>query len=95
MISGVWPTLQQNGPHFVNTFMFEMFAIMCLTSWPDDTMTSVVNCTTYYEDPPKIYRTVDECNLASYIKLEETISGFYEMRVDFKSIQVGCNKING
>ncbi len=66
-----------------------------MAAWPDDIMTSVTDCTTYYEDPPKIYSTLEECNRASYPKLEETVKGFYEMRVDFESIEVGCSKIDG
>ena len=75
--------------------MYEMFAIMCMLSWPDDTMQSRLDCTTYYEDPPKLYNTNKECDDAAYSKLQQTVDGFYEMRVDFESIQVGCDKIDG
>ena len=73
--------------------MFEMFAIMCMLSYPDETMNSQLDCTTFYEDPPKIYKTIDECNLRAYEKTADTLQQFHDLGIDFKSIQVGCNKI--
>ena len=74
----------------VNTFMFKMFAIMCILVWPDDVMTSELQCTTHYEDPPRQFVTIDQCNEAAYDKLEMTIDTFEQIKVDFESIQVGC-----
>jgi hypothetical protein len=73
--------------------MFKMFAIMCILVWPDNVMTSELKCTTHYEDPPRTFATIDECNTAGYDKLETTVNGFEQLGVDFESIQVGCEKI--
>ncbi len=75
---------------FVNTFMFKMFAVMCFMVWPDHVMTSSVECTTHYEDPPRVFATLSECNKAAYDKLEFTINIFNDNKTDFESIQVGC-----
>ncbi len=74
----------------VNTFMFKMFAVMCFLVWPDDVMTSASKCTTHYEDPPRVFATLSECNQAAYDKLEFTVNIFEENNTDFESIQVGC-----
>ena len=72
--------------------MFEMFAVICMLSWPDDTMRSQLDCSTFYEDPPAKYSTRNECEEKAYDKLAETIKRFDEMKVEFQSIQVGCKK---
>ncbi len=70
--------------------MFKMFAVMCFLVWPDDVMTSASKCTTHYEDPPRVFATLSECNQAAYDKLEFTVNIFEENNTDFESIQVGC-----
>lgn len=73
--------------------MFKMFAILCVLAWPDDVMTSELKCTTHYENPPRQFSTIGECNVASYEKLETTMQVFEAGGVDFESMQVGCEKI--
>ena len=70
--------------------MFKMFAIMCILAWPDDVMTSELKCTTHYEDPPRQFSTIEECNTAAYDKLENTVKVFEQGKLDFESIQVAC-----
>ena len=73
--------------------MFKMFAILCVLAWPDDIMTSELKCTTHYENPPRQFSTIDECNVAAYDKLETTMQVFEAGGVDFESMQVGCEKL--
>jgi|TARA_B100001094_G_scaffold113230_1_gene109152 hypothetical protein len=73
--------------------MFKMFAILCVLAWPDDVMTSELKCTTHYENPPRQFSTIDECNVAAYDKLETTMQVFEAGGVDFESMQVGCEKL--
>ena len=73
--------------------MFKMFAILCVLAWPDNVMTSELKCTTHYENPPRQFSTIDECNVAAYDKLETTMQVFEAGGVDFESMQVGCEKL--
>ena len=74
--------------------MFKMFAILCVLVWPDDVMTSELKCTTHYEDPPRQFATLEQCDQAAYDKLLMTINVFEQTRTDYKTIQTGCQKIN-
>jgi hypothetical protein len=74
--------------------MFKMFAILCVLVWPDDVMTSELKCTTHYEDPPRQFDTLAQCNQAAYDKLEMTINVFEQTKTDYYTIQTGCKKIN-
>ena len=71
-----------------------MFAILCVLVWPDDVMTSELKCTTHYEDPPRQFVTMQECDRAAYDKLVMTINVFEHTKTDYKTIQVGCEKID-
>ena len=73
--------------------MFKMFAILCVLVWPDDVMTSELQCTTHYENPPRHFATTSQCDVAAREKLDKTISIFEMAGEDFESIQVGCEKI--
>ena len=73
--------------------MFKMFAILCILTWPDGVMTSELKCTAHYENPPRQFSTIDECNVAAYDKLETTMQMFETGGVDFESMQVGCEKL--
>ena len=73
--------------------MFKMFAILCVLVWPDDVMTSELKCTTHYEDPPRQFLTIQECDQAAYDKLVFTINVFEQTKTDYKTIQVGCEPI--
>ena len=73
--------------------MFKMFAIMCVLVWPEDVMTSELQCTRLYEDPPRQFATVSECDRAAYAKLVATVDVFDQTGTDFQSIQVGCESI--
>lgn len=74
--------------------MFKMFAILCVLVWPDDVMTSELKCTTHYEDPPRQFVTMQECDEAAYDKLVFTINVFEQTKTDYKTIQTGCKKID-
>ena len=74
--------------------MFKMFAILCVLVWPDDVMTSELQCTTHYEDPPRQFLTMQECDQAAYDKLVFTINVFEQTKTDYKTIQTGCKKID-
>ena len=74
--------------------MFKMFAILCVLVWPDDVMTSELKCTTHYEDPPRQFVTMQECDEAAYDKLLFTINVFEQTKTDYKTIQTGCKKID-
>ncbi len=73
--------------------MFKMFAILCVLVWPDDVMTSELKCTTHYEDPPRQFVTMQECNRAAYDKLEMTLQVFEAGGVDFESMNIGCEAV--
>ena len=94
MISGAAPALQQKWGIFLNTFMFKMFAVLCILIWPDDIMTSEHQCTTHYEDPIRTFSTRSECDAAAYDKLVYTIDLFQQNKTDFQHIEIGCEKIN-
>ena len=74
--------------------MFKMFAILCVLVWPDDVMTSELKCTTHYEDPPRQFVTMQECDEAAYDKLVFTINVFEQTKTDYKTIQTGFKKID-
>ena len=74
--------------------MFKMFAILCVLVWPDDVMTSELKCTTHYEDPPRQFVTMQECDEAAYDKLVFTINVFEQTKTDYKTIQTGCKRID-
>ena len=73
--------------------MFKMVAIVCILIWPDDVMTSQLECNTFYENPPREFASLDICNEEAYNKLEKTVNGFQEMKVDFESLQVYCEPV--
>ena len=73
--------------------MFKMFAILCVLVWPDDVMTSELKCTTHYEDPPRQFVTMQECNRAAYDKLEMTLQVFEAGGLDFESMNIGCEAV--
>jgi len=73
--------------------MFKMFAILCVLTWPDGAMTSELKCTTHYEDPPRLFTTIKECDKASYDKLEMTLQVFEAGGVDFESMNIGCEAV--
>ena len=54
--------------------MFKMFAILCVLVWPDDVMTSELKCSTHYEDPPRQFDTLAQCDQASNNKHKITIN---------------------
>jgi hypothetical protein len=62
-------------------------------TWPDDTMEGNYECSQYYETNVRIFATRTECETQAQIKLEETVQRFVEMKVDFESIEVGCEEI--
>ena len=64
--------------------MFEMFAVICVLN---DTQQE---CTHYWEDPPRVYATMRECDLNARSKIDDTIQQFLDQQVDFVSIEVGC-----
>ena len=72
--------------------MFKMFAVLCILVWPDDIMTSQLQCTTHYEDPTRTFSTLSECNNAAYEKLDFTVNLFHANNTDFANIQIGCEK---
>ena len=60
--------------------MFKMFAIICVLSSAD--------CRLMHEDPPRLYETRAECEVASVIRFEETkdmLEG-----TEYHSLDVGC-----
>ena len=41
--------------------MFKIFAVLCTLVYPDDTMTSKLDCNTFYEDINRTFRTEEVC----------------------------------
>jgi|TARA_B110000211_G_scaffold94447_1_gene110138 hypothetical protein len=63
--------------------MYMMYAIICLTT--------AMNCTVMYENPPRIFDTQAECDTAASIKAEETLSML--SGTEYASLEIGCEKI--
>ena len=72
--------------------MFKMMAVMCILVWPDYTMESKLECTTYYETDGRTFSTIESCETAALAKLEMTLAGMNEYNADYQSITVGCEK---
>ena len=70
--------------------MFKMMAVMCILVWPDGSMQSKLECTTYYESDKRTFLTVESCETAALKKLEMTLAGMDSYGADYKSITVGC-----
>ena len=72
--------------------MFKMFAIMCILVWPDDVMTSQLECNTYWEDTGAVYDTREICDAAAEEKFYATMSGFAQLEAPFERIIIGCEQ---
>ena len=70
--------------------MFKMFAVLCVLVWPDDVMTSELQCTTWYEQDGRTFATRKICEEAAEKKLVITLNEFEELKIDFQSILTGC-----
>ena len=70
--------------------MFKMFAVICILVWPDYTMESELQCTTYYETDGRTFSTVESCEEAAVKKLKMTLAGMDTYGADYESITVGC-----
>lgn len=70
--------------------MFKMFAIMCFVVWTEDGATTELQCTRLYEDPPRQFTTMRECDSAAQDKLVATLEIFEQTGTHYDSIQVGC-----
>tara|TARA_Y100001970_G_scaffold144863_1_gene177917 strand:- start:352 stop:573 length:222 start_codon:yes stop_codon:yes gene_type:complete len=73
--------------------MFKIFAVLCVLVYPDDTMSSKMECTTYYEDINRTFRSEAICFEEAQAKLETTMRIFEESKFDYESIMTGCEKI--
>ncbi len=73
--------------------MFKIFAVLCTLVYPDDTMTSKLDCNTFYEDINRTFRTEEVCHEEAQAKLETTMRIFKEEKFDYESMMVGCEKI--
>tara|TARA_B100000902_G_C27319277_1_gene923265 strand:+ start:5014 stop:5226 length:213 start_codon:yes stop_codon:yes gene_type:complete len=67
--------------------MFKMYAIICAVT--------VMNCTTMYENPPRTFETLAECEKAAVPKLKQT----NDMLTDedgyltVEHLEVGCAEV--
>lgn len=67
-----------------------MLAMLCTLAWPDDVMTSELQCRVFKEDPPRVYQSRVQCDRAARQKLTDTLAQFESMDVEFESLQIGC-----
>ena len=66
--------------------MFKMFAIICVVT--------VIDCRTMYEDPPRTFDDIKECEAAASIKAKETMEMLTdEGELTVEHFEVGCEKI--
>ncbi len=66
--------------------MFKMFAIICAVT--------VFDCRTMYEDPPRVFDSLDQCEAAATIKATETMELLTdEGEFTIEHFEVGCEKI--
>ena len=80
MISGGWPTLQQNGLFI----MYKLFAIICI-------MTSgELQCTTYDDSQRQVFNTLQECDKQASYRFYTMMEGFERMGVPFEKVEIGC-----
>ena len=56
-------------------------------------MSSKMECTTYYEDINRTFRSEAICFEEAQAKLETTMRIFEESKFDYESIMTGCEKI--
>jgi len=68
--------------------MFRIFGILCVIG-----MTGSVDCTTHYRTDLKTYSTQQECEAAQPPIMEETLSAFKSLGMNYQSFQMGCEKI--
>ena len=53
-----------------------------------------MDCRTLYEDPPRTFDTIQECEAASVIKAEQTLEMLTdEGELTVEHFEVGCEKI--
>lgn len=80
MISGVWPTLQQNGLFI----MFKLFAILCI-------MTSgELQCTTYDDSEDQIFKSLQACDKQAAYRFYGMAEVFDAYQIPYDSMEVGC-----
>ena len=72
--------------------MFKMFAIMCVLVWPDDVMTSQLECNQYWEENDQVYATREICDEAAEKKFYATMEGFRQLEAPFERIIIGCDQ---
>tara|TARA_B100000929_G_C15499447_1_gene416993 strand:- start:1829 stop:2086 length:258 start_codon:yes stop_codon:yes gene_type:complete len=68
--------------------MYRIFGIMCIVG-----LTGSVDCTTQYRTDLQTYETEALCEAAQPAIMEETLRSFEILSIDFKSVQLGCEKI--
>ena len=69
--------------------MFRIFGILCVIGLG----TGGVDCTTHYRTDLQVYETQQECEAAQPPIMEETLSAFKSLGMEYQSFQMGCEKI--
>ena len=80
MISGVWPTLQQNGPYI----MWKLFAIICILT------NGELQCTNYDDSEKQIFRSLQECDKQASFRFYGMAEVFDAYGIPYDTMEVGC-----
>ena len=85
MISGVWPTLQQNGPlNSLNNFMYKLFMVMCVL------VNGEIQCTDYDDSEANIYKNLNDCEQDAHYRFYGLTDIFENYGQPYESIVMGC-----
>ena len=85
MISGDWPTLQQNGPLIsLNNFMYKLFMIMCVL------VNGELQCTDYDDSAAGIYKTLNRCEQDAEYRFYGITDIFRTYDQPYQRIVIGC-----